>query len=454
MMTTVPIDLTLSPPADRWAALVRRRGDARSLEFRRELGLPVDRPVVMTGHQATFWHPGILAKYLAAGALAGRTGAACAWVVVDQDRATSAVVRYPALGGDGGLCVRTVDLAAPDDAVDAAATCVAAGLATMRRALAGTPAGAPLAERIGLATRGLFDPLLSAAQNAPVLLATRLGSTALFRALVERMGAEPERCIGAYNAAAARHASSGIRLLLADPVQDRWELPLWRIAPDGERHRVYAEDLAGDTRDRLAPKALFMTGLLRLAGCDLFIHGTGGGGGGAAAGDEQEGYDLVTQEWLHAWLGGEAADLAPITVATATMTLPLEVPPAPTRREVAHAVWLAHHARHNPLVLGDTAHEQQRVAALARLRAAARPERAHFFRELTRVLDGYRQSRMIGLMDLEDRAAAARARLGDVAILADRTWPFPLYPQRELFRLRDAIHGAFGGGAAAAPAHG
>ena len=35
-----------------------------------------------------------------------------------------------------------------------------------------------------------------------------------------------------------------------------------------------------------------MTGLMRLAGCDLFIHGTGGGA-----------YDLVTEEWLGSWMG-------------------------------------------------------------------------------------------------------------------------------------------------------
>jgi hypothetical protein len=439
-MATAHLQVRLDPPADRWAGLVRLRSDARSVRFRRELGLPLDRPVVMTGHQATFWHPGILAKYFAADALSGRTGAACAWLVVDQDPATSAVVRYPAVGPAGALTVREVDALGVTGVVDAAADYLSAGVALISAVLGSTAQGATLGERIGRTTAVLFEPLMRTARRAPVLLATQLASTGPFRELVAKMASDPERCIGAYNSAAAAHPSAGIRALHADPVQDRWELPLWHLAPGGTRRHVYAEDVAAIPPAELAPKALFMTGLLRLAGCDLFIHGTGGGGGDS---DDHQGYDLITAEWLRAWLGVEASDLAPITVATATMTLPLDVPPPPTREEVAHAVWLAHHARHNPLVLGDTVHEQQRAAALARLRASARHEHAHFFRELTQVLDRYRESKMIELMELEDRAAAARARLGDAAILADRTWPFPLFPQEELVRLRDAVHAAF-----------
>jgi hypothetical protein len=252
------------------------------------------------------------------------------------------------------------------------------------------------------------------------------------------MAREPERCIGAYNAAAAAHASAHIRPLVADPVQDRWELPLWRLGTGGERHHVFAEDLPAIPLDRLAPKALLMTGLLRLAGCDLFIHGTGGGG----VDEEHGGYDRITEDWLRAWLGADASGPAPVTVATATLTLPLDVAPPPSRADVAHAVWLAHHARHNPLALGDAAHEEQRCASLGRLNAAEPHERPRFFRELHEVLDRYRLSRASGLDELARAAATLRARLGDAAILADRTWAFPLYPREQLETLRDRVHAA------------
>ena len=39
--------------------------EVRPKVLREQLGLPVHGPVIMTGHQAEFWHPGILAKYLA-----------------------------------------------------------------------------------------------------------------------------------------------------------------------------------------------------------------------------------------------------------------------------------------------------------------------------------------------------------------------------------------------------
>jgi hypothetical protein len=78
--------LTIRPPAPEWAALLKHNDSAQATRFRRELGLPTGKPLIMTGHQAEFWHTGILAKYLAADAAAGALGADVAWLVVDQDR--------------------------------------------------------------------------------------------------------------------------------------------------------------------------------------------------------------------------------------------------------------------------------------------------------------------------------------------------------------------------------
>src|SRR5215213_3876168 len=54
------------------------------------------RPLIITGHQPEFWHPGILAKYLAADAAARVVGGDVLWVVVDQARPSSVWVPYPA----------------------------------------------------------------------------------------------------------------------------------------------------------------------------------------------------------------------------------------------------------------------------------------------------------------------------------------------------------------------
>src|SRR5205823_2691827 len=154
-------------------------------------------------------------------------------------------------------------------------------------------------------------------------------------------------------AAVAWHPTVGIRPLLADEVQDRWELPLWWLPPGREREHVYAEDLGRIPIAELAPKALMMTGLMRLAGCDLFIHGLGAAGL-VEPGRVVEGYDVITGEWLAAWLGPEAS-IAPIVMVTASFLLPLLDRPLPTLHDSARATWLAHHARHDPIALRDPA---------------------------------------------------------------------------------------------------
>ncbi|MGA1222965.1 MAG: hypothetical protein ACO31E_00190, partial [Phycisphaerales bacterium] len=64
---------------------------------RAALGLPVDRPVVMTGHQAGIWHAGIAEKFLVGAALAAECGGVLAHVVVDHDLNDASLVAYPAL---------------------------------------------------------------------------------------------------------------------------------------------------------------------------------------------------------------------------------------------------------------------------------------------------------------------------------------------------------------------
>jgi hypothetical protein len=445
--------LVIRPPAREWPRLLRRRTDGRAVQMRRELGIPTDRPIVMTGHQAAFWHPGILAKYLGADALAAATGAAAAWIVVDQDEPQSSV-RYPVIHADGRLEVRTLGLEggrSPPraEAREAAGPppFVASGLESIRHALENHAAEPSPARRIAAAAADLMAPLLSSAgRDAPLVMATALSRTSLFRELAARMARDPEACILPYNAGAARHPAAGVRPLHADPVQDRWELPLWRlgrVGGAGGRRHVYAEDLPSIPLAELAPKALFMTGLLRLGGCDLFIHGTGGGGGEPSAGAAGDGgYDRITEEWLAAWLGEDAADLAPIAVISATLRLPVDVPPPPTPAEAARTVWLAHRARHNPGVIGDKPHEEQRRAVLGELNAAARPLRARYFRDLHLVLDGYRRARSQELARLEAAAAAARSRLSDGPILEDRTWAFPLHPPEALRDLGAAVAAA------------
>ncbi len=422
----------------------------------------------MTGHQAEFWHPGILAKYVAADAAARAFGASPAWVVVDQaDPAANTVVPYPFRGADGALAIESWDVSgAPptgrattvrERRETAIPDFVRTGLdriASVWAAHADQPAPA---RRLSAALADLIAPLIP---PAPAVFATDLARTDLFRALIEAMRRDPAPCIAAHNAAARAHPSARIRPLVADEVQDRFELPLWHIAPGSARRRVYAEMLGSIPPRELAPRAVLLTGILRLAACDLFIHGTGGGGDeGVSTRDRppmaasHEGYERVTEDWLTAWARSDraiadllAGGLAPMAVVTATRLLPLAADPVPTEADVARDRWRAHHARHDPGLLRDAPAAAQKRELVSAIEAAPRRsrERSDLYARLHTTLDQARRAHAPDLEALARRADHARARRADAAIAHDRTWPFPIYPEPMLLALRDEIRAAFG----------
>jgi hypothetical protein len=181
-----------------------------------------------------------------------------------------------------------------------------------------------------------------------------------------------------------------------------------------------------------------MTGMLRLSGCSLFIHGTGGGG----SDDEHEGYDTVTEEWLREWLG--AAELAPLAVVTATRRLPLGVSACPREAEVAAARWRTHSALHHPAMVGNQQAEETKAALVSEIKGSRdRSARAELFRSMHRFLDEYRVRCATRLEGLRRGAAEIEGQRADAAIASDRTWPFPLYPEGTLRSLKTEIDESF-----------
>jgi hypothetical protein len=275
------------------------------------------------------------------------------------------------------------------------------------------------------------------------VFATSLCGTDLFAWLMDRMRADPRACALAYNAAVSEFAEAGIAPLKVDDADGIVELPLWHIrtAPEkiggvivreGPRRRIFAADLAALDVTELAPRALLMTAMLRLAGCDLFIHGTGGGG-----------YDRITDLWIQAWLG---FTLAPVAVVTATLLLPLGSSPVSVD-EIDRAAWLAHRARHDPALLGDDRAAQQKADLVAQIRArkGARTDRGLLFARLRALLEAQRTAHADRIAKFDRDAAAAGESRADAAIRAERTWAFPLYPEPELARLKQSIENAFAG---------
>ncbi len=392
----------------------------------------------MTGHQAGIWHAGILAKYLAAEALAGATaGAAWSHVVVDQD-----------VNDAGGLPAPTADLRrvtlrlappprphrvtahqpASSRAGPVAATihpAVAARVERIRSLVADTASSPDLPSQLEAMVRHLCEPLLSL---PPGIRATRLAATEGFQSLVRAMLDEPRRCVEGYNAAVA--ATPRARLAPLRLHAGRVELPLWRIDPDaGTRHAVFSDEAGDIPAERLAPRALLLSAFMRLFVCDLFIHGTGGGL-----------YDRATDAWLAEWRPDWRP--CPGAVVSATLTLPLAGHDAvPSPQVVARARWEAHAARHDPARLGDAAAASERAALLERVREAKASggDVREAYGRLHALLADVRGRHQRTLDALDARAASLAEAGGAAGVVHDRTWPFALHARESLDALQASI---------------
>lgn len=419
---------------------------ADSAAFRASIGLPADRPIVMTGHQPAFWHAGILTKYLAADALAARSPDArttVAWCVPDHVADEPGLTAFPtpaesrSATGDAGRWARAeADLAASDaDDTDlhALPPALADAAERMRRLRTTQTDAGDTAEIQIRAHAEILEDRLGLRTPHTIILARDLAMSALFGELLERMQEDPRGCTAAYNAAAAALPDAGVRQLATASSDADTEVPIWGISDAGTRLSLRAGDIAGTPRSRIRPRALLFTGLLRARACDLFIHGTGGGI-----------YDRVTERWLADWLGWS---LAPAGVATATLTLDLGVPDV-SRKDLDRARWAEHHARHQPGALGDSSElqraQRRKQELVAAIRGADPGDRAALFAEMHALLDRVRTEHADALAALGARTREVAAGLADRAIARDRTWPWMLHTDTDLSALRADIGARLG----------
>ena len=188
--------------------------------------------------------------------------------------------------------------------------------------------------------------------------------------------------------------------------------------------------MMGAAAPPLMPRALFMTALVRLVMCDLFVHGTGGAN-----------YDRAMEHWVSAWL-----DLspAPMSVATADVFLPLgdDVGPSELDRQGAEA--LAHRVWHNPEdpqrdagdAIGPTKRHLLRAIEQAPYGSARRREAFFAMHDQLRALRGHFAGRVQWAQRLAEQA---RERDAISAIAGRRDWAFALYPPEQLDALQAAV---------------
>lgn len=431
-------EVVIEPSASSWRGLLAGWSiDDERAEARRQCGLPVDRPIVMSGHQASIWHAGILAKYLSAGSASRSFDAHAAWLIADQDVNNPWLIDYPVRDRER-LVRRTWN---------AGRTGVTPGVPTFRQPPSRpstlpddadrTPARAGL-ERIADAlfrhadvpnsarqfARAAADLARDLTQPPTFVHASDLHRFTSLQCLLDRMAADPDTCRRAYNEAVRSHPQARLRPLRPG------ELPIWLIGEDGRRHPGGEGDL-GD-HSSLAPRAIFATGFARLVLCDIFIHGIGGGR-----------YEPAADTWFKGWLG--RAPPAPHIVVTATLRLNLSDDAIPPPERLSRSVWLAHRALHDPAIVGDEAAAKIKQESLEAIRRARRggDDPAPAFRRMHQALEDYRARNADRIRALSDQADRDRFLLRSAAVAYARDWPFPLHEPADLAALAARIDDEF-----------
>jgi hypothetical protein len=369
-------EVLIEPAASEWSNLLeanRKRSDRDAVELagvsvgelRHSIrsngcGGPGRDPLIMTGHQPEFVHPGVWAKHVVVRAITERHGLYGCDLVVDNHAPNSALLMIPSSDAEGYVSTVAVETseAVSGSAYEGRAALPPTHIERIRQQ----------AEE-ALATGDITNPLIArycsgfAADESPTDFVDQhlAGRAAIDTELeVDLQEIRVSRSFGghfvadlllhagrfaeAYNHALAdyrqRHRVRGTNRPIPDLQQtdDRTEAALWLYLPQQPRQRMWvrqegdtieifagqkragtlkADDLKRDPNTALAsllpwlcrPRALTLTLWARLLLCDLFVHGIGGAK-----------YDRITDAILRSYYGCEPPAYACVS---ATLRLPL-----------------------------------------------------------------------------------------------------------------------------------
>lgn len=430
MSTTKPIEIDLEPSVESWKAALRRHTPHPA---RAQLGIPDDRPIVMSGHQPIVFHNGILAKLIAQHEIAQSTGAGRVWIVPDQDIVDLETIRVP-VGSGNDLRTRTVQILEPGSIPPGvpAASLPAMNpidpdddrLSDLVEYLRGYTYEPTLARQFASATIQLASDRLGIDPPRIIYASDLFSSEAIWDHVCNEMRLDPRDAIHAYNSAAEKYPEARIRQLEIN--DDDSERPLWRLR-DG-----YARTPVSDsTFDQFstAPRALLMSGICRAFLSELFIHGSGGWS-----------YDQVTEAWFREWL---QIELNPMARASASVYLPLGIDDQDAI-SLKDAHWRFHHARHHPALVGDHDTQRTRDELVTQIDAAqtAGQDPDPVYQQLVHVLEDHRVRNADALKSLKSQIEQARGHARQIEIANDRTWAFPLFDDDALHALKNRIHEA------------
>lgn len=422
---------TVGAPRSSSAVLDEPTLGALRRSTRDQLGLDPDRPVVVVGHQPVPWHPGILAKFMAADAVARRHDAQLVHLVVDAHRGPFGLIEWPE--GSGPDSLRTAGWRCVDfdesmpmcrqpasrpllPPVDGAAPQVLDGLLRWHDALASSIDAPNAAMQFAGALDSLMDPWVG---SRTTIAASTMLETSFGRWMLDAILEDSRECVVACNHAIDADPTLGIHRLAE--AGSGLEVPFW-IDREGVLETALDRDLASDAS--LHPKALALTALARIGVADLFIHGLGGWR-----------YDVAMEHWMRNWLDVVPS---PRAMVTATMHLPL-LDTSLLAVEQARVIQRSRRRRHDPesseYGVGPGPTKQRALNEIARLPRSSR-QRHDAYRSMHEWISSNARSD-----EGDDRRAARRVR-ELAAMQSRRTWAFPMHAASSLDALRRHIHAA------------
>ena len=332
----------------------------------------------MVGHQPAFFHPGILAKFIAASRLARQVDGVVVFLVVDHHIGDVGAIETCIQSGHLQIEMKQIwkvdsIIALKDQSRAEILDTFEPFSSALRNA-----SGSNVAMQFGNALVALMKPY---AQVDYVVPASALLESSFGQSMIDNMQQEPNRCIDAYNNAIAMFPHVGIALL------EQGELPLWQ----GKTNEAYT-DCSMDPR----PRALLLTLLARLVASDLFVHGMGGFL-----------YDECMENWCKTWLG-----LQPCTgvMATATLQLPMQFQSLTQARQAYFSPSFAQHTKDDFL------------EAISSAQYGSLQKQLHF------------QNMRRWLASLQE-PLHVDAFTEDARIASKRDWAFALYPEGQLRQL-------------------
>jgi len=460
-------------------------------DLRRHLGL--DGPLILTGHQAEFYHAGVFAKNVAAARLAANVGGCAVFLTVDSDTPKSTHLAVP-LREDGTIRRETIAIPGSEPGLpvehqparpatewrrffEAVARCCTWPGGTMldvfRNAWLDEQAEA-------IEARAAFERAHTAMERAldmqPLarLRASQLCATPEFRAFIAhlalRAGEFLQRYNGAQRAYRERHRIRSPHRPVEPLIEQagRVELPFWAVRRGQPRRRLsvlrrddvllfYADDepigeLSAARAARmethtsawpleregwnLRPRALTLSAFCRLLLCDLFIHGIGGAK-----------YDEMTEEWVGRFWGVRPA---PMACVSATLRLPLgDDGASPEQVRAARHRWRDVHYNPQRYLSDLPADWLKRREDLIKQTMRLRREAPHRHDERRRVFHAIHDVNRALLERGADQVAAleravheAESAWQQMRIARDREYFYALHPRSSLEQLVRRVEAA------------